>query len=129
MRSALAQSGWIENISIATEPAQLGKYFGLEIDTRKRVVRTPAKKLDAILRRFSSLLTKTKATSRQVAKAYGQTLATLLATGPVLQLLSRRGFAFLKDVRNWDGVRNITSLHDESVCEATRGPRPPISHP
>ena len=89
----LESAGWVENPEKARGPGQRGVFLGLEIDTIERVVRTPEDKMELIQSRFKQLLKQKKASSRQVAGAYGAVCATLLATGPILHLLCRDGYA------------------------------------
>lgn len=93
----------------------MGVFLGLTLDCKKNRVFIPEAKLEIILKRISSLISRKKASFRDIARVYGAALSTLLATGKQIILLSRLGLALLASVQpwQWNNSTRIEMLHDE----------------
>ena len=52
LRNTLRRAGFVESLSKAMEPTQVGQFLGLEIDMKRRLVFIPDDKLTRIVKRL-----------------------------------------------------------------------------
>ena len=85
----LRRAGFVESLSKAIEPTQMGQFLGLKIDMKQRLVFIPDEKLTRIVKTLEGLIACKRLVVREVSKAVGMVISFMLAVGPTLLLLCR----------------------------------------
>lgn len=111
-RRVWQSAGWIENKDKAREPVQRGEYLGLELDTISLSFHVPQHKKDFISVLCGNVARQDRWPVKVLASVYGKLLANLLATGPQLLLLTRKGLKAIAQANTWD----------ETICLGPMGP-------
>ena len=90
----LRRAGFIESLEKAIEPTTKGVFLGLTLDTKKRLVFIPKEKVKRIEDALGNIAYKRTEIVRNVSKAVGLVMSTLLAVGPALIQLCRNIYAW-----------------------------------
>lgn len=112
-REAWRQAGWIENEAKAKAPTQFGEYLGLVLNTISLTIHIPQNKKDSLVALCYKVAKHKRMHIRELAGVYGKILASLLATGPQLLLLTRTGLKTIASGSSWEVILNIEHLQPE----------------
>ena len=110
LETVLENAGFIVNTKKTVGPVQKGIYLGLELDLVNYKIFFPAAKLSKVITKLEELRDSATTTARVLAQTYGLLLSGLLATGPILLLLVRIGFAQIaENDKHWDRYFEISA--------------------
>ena len=110
VKLSIEKSGFIINAEKSNwVPSQRTKWLGLEIDSHSYTIKITQKRVDKVLAKVDSLLTKRRSSARELSSIAGAIISQEVVMGAITGLFTRDMYACIAKEETWDRKFPLTT--------------------
>ena len=119
-RDMLRRSGFVESLSNAIEPTQVGQFLGLKINMKQRLMFIPYDKLIKIIKMLEGLIACRRVPVREVSKVARLVISCMLAVGHTLMLLCRGIYQLINEAKSFNMIKSLYEISAVAISVTSK---------